>query len=227
MAKLYFRYGTVSSAKTLNLLAVVHSYGQQGKKALLLKPQTDTRFGASVVQSRTGLSENADLVLSPSTTHLDYDLSDTRCILVDEVQFFEPCFIELLRSLATTHNIPVICYGLRTDFKTYAFAGSRRLLELADSIEEIKTTCSFCNKKAVFNLKLEDGIPTAKGDQIKLGLEETYLPACPRCYQDKLYPKGQSTYQRTQDHKGDSSTQLPYEEQQESSQIPYEPKSPP
>lgn len=185
MAKLYFRYGAVSSAKTLNLLAVFHNYGQQNKRAVLIKPKTDTRFGASVVKSRAGLHVEADYILNPDQTIPTSALENTHCILIDEVQFFSEVFIDQLREIASIHNVPVICYGLRTDFKTQSFPGSRRLFELADTIEEIKTTCSYCNSKAVFNLKTLDGKATFSGPQVDLGAEEKYLPTCARCYGEK------------------------------------------
>lgn len=185
MAKLYFRYGAVSSAKTLNLLAVFHNYGQQNKRAVLIKPKTDTRFGASVVKSRAGLHVEADYILSPNQIIPASALEETHCILIDEVQFFSESFIEQLREITSNNDIPVICYGLRTDFKTKSFPGSLRLFELADTIEEIKTTCTFCNSKAVFNLKTLDGKATFTGPQVDLGAEEKYLPTCASCYSKK------------------------------------------
>lgn len=186
MAKLYYRYGTVGSAKTLNLLAVAHNYGSQSKRAILIKPELDTRFGRLQIKSRAGLEMKADILVGPDTT-IDLDqLSGTHCILVDEVQFLSPRFIDQLREIATHLGIPVICYGLRTDFRRNLFPGAQRLLELADSIEEIKTTCAYCNKKAVFNLRIINGTPTLSGPSVDLGLEDKYLPACSKCYDNKL-----------------------------------------
>ncbi|MBF0441092.1 MAG: thymidine kinase [Oligoflexales bacterium] len=186
MAKLYFRYGAVSSAKTMNLLAVAHNYRVQNKNVLLLKPRLDVRFGENVIKSRAGLVCEADILVDDSTEISRELLKDKHCILVDEAQFLSSKFIEKLRLIATTHNIPVICYGLRTDFKTHLFEGSLRLMELADSIEEVKTTCAYCNRKAIFNLKIKDGTPTREGPVVDLGAEEKYLPACAACYHDKL-----------------------------------------
>lgn len=186
MAKLYFRYGAVGSAKTLNLLAVAHNYGRQGKRVLVLKPRFDTRFGPLEVTSRAGLSREADLVVEDDTV-LDFDrLAGSHCVLVDEAQFLSPEVVDQLRDVTRTLNIPVICYGLRTDFRTESFAGSRRLMELADAIEEIKTTCAFCNTKAGFNLKSVDGTPTLAGPSKQLGSEETFLPVCYRHFMDQL-----------------------------------------
>ena len=182
-AKLYFRHGTVSSAKTLALLAVAHTYEVQGKRVLVLKPSIDTRWGAEAVASRAGLSRNADHLIDPEATELPTTSFDgISCILVDEAQvgraqyyytftataldrghtspifalcslylsstptthqFLSPHVVGLLREVATIKKVPVICYGLRTDFRSKLFDGSKRLLELADCIEEIKVVASF------------------------------------------------------------------------------------
>ena len=186
MAKLYFRYGTVGSAKTLNLLAVAHTYAQQNKTAWIAKPALDTRWGVRNVRSRAGLERDADLILEPGQSLDPTGFGDVDCLLVDEAQFLTPELVDQLRALTRTANIPVICYGLRTDFRTRAFPGSQRLLELADAIEEIKTTCSHCTRKAVFNLKHRDGIPTVDGPTIDLGAEEKYVPVCDVCYHAEI-----------------------------------------
>lgn len=186
MAKLYFRYGAVGSAKTLNLLAVAHNYRQQGKQVFLLKPSLDNRFGKAMIRSRAGLEKAADLLVEDDTVLDSSKFGDIDCILVDEAQFISPALVDQLRLLTHERNIPVICYGLRTDFKTQLFPGAQRLMELADSIEEIKTTCAFCNKKAIYNLKFSDGRPTLVGPSVDLGSEEKYLPACHVCYCEKL-----------------------------------------
>jgi thymidine kinase len=186
MAKLYFRYGTVGSAKTLNLLAVAHNYLQQNKRALIMKPELDVRFGQDRVHSRAGMEKKADLLVSPDTVLDAQSFAGIDCILVDEAQFLSCSLIDQLRAVTQQQNVPVICYGLRTDFRTHLFDGSRRLLEVADSIEEIKTTCNFCNRKAVFNLKLANGVPTLAGPTIELGTEEKYLPTCAGCYTSQL-----------------------------------------
>ena len=205
MAKLYFRHGTVSSAKTLNLLAVFHNYGQQGKNAILIKPATDDRFGAETVQSRAGLSVKANYVLPTNGSLPINALDHVDCVLVDEVQFFSSAFIESLRRITHIYNIPVICYGLRTDYKTHAFEGALRLFELADSIEEIKTTCAYCDKKAIFNLKLKGDTAVVDGPQVELGLEDKYLPTCAHCYSIKV---SQSQTQQTSQEAIESSTPL-------------------
>lgn len=186
MAKLYFRHGTVGSAKTLNLLAVAHNYRQQGKHVLLLRPELDCRFGTKNIKSRAGLEMQADVLVTPETDLFDLVLERVNCLLVDEVQFLSMEHIDQLRDISCLKDIPIICYGLRTDFRTKLFPGSLRLMEVADSIEEIKATCYFCNKKSIVNLKHVDGKATLKGPTVQLGSEEKYLPACYRCYRSQL-----------------------------------------
>lgn len=190
MAKLYFRHGTMSSGKTLILLAVAHAYEQQGKRVLLLKPSLDTRFRKEIVRSRAGLEKDADVLVDGHTVLSPELLEGVHCLLVDEAQFLAPAFVEHLRDVTLRFNIPILCYGLRTDFQTRLFPGSQRLMELADSIEEVKTTCHTCNRKAVFNMRLHNGTPTLQGGQVELGLEDKYQSACARCYQSLLQGKG-------------------------------------
>lgn len=186
MAKLYFRYGTMGSAKTLNLLAVAHNYRQQGKRVLLLKPHMDTRFDVAKITSRAGLEMEADVLVSEATNLFDLDFEGVNCILVDEVQFFNPKHIQDLRDIALLKDIPVICYGLRTDFKSKLFPGSMRLMELSDSIEEIKATCFFCHKKSTMNLRHVGGQAAIDGPSIQLGAEESYFPVCYSCYYEQI-----------------------------------------
>jgi thymidine kinase len=188
MAKLYFRHGAVGSAKTLNLLAVAHKYESQGKPILLVAPAVDTRFGAGIIRSRAGLEREADITLMPresihSSTKFRKALGEgLQAILVDEAQFLTADQVADFREIVWKKKIPVVCFGLRTNFRTELFEGSKRLLELADSIEEIKTTCAYCGSKAVFNLKLVDGVATLEGTEIDLGAEEKYQPVCARHY---------------------------------------------
>lgn len=147
MAKLYFRYGTMDSAKSMNLLAVAHNYRKQGKRVLLLKPRLDDRFGASRIASRSGLEAEADLLVDESSELTAEMCAGIDCVLVDEAQFLAPAVVDQLRRITEDPGIPVICYGLRTDFKTALFPASRRLFELADRIEEVKVTCQFCQGK--------------------------------------------------------------------------------
>lgn len=182
MAKLYFRYGTVGSAKTLNLLAVAHNYRQQGKSVMLLKPAMDSRFGEKEIRSRAGLEMHADILLHPDTILEPTDFLGMDCILVDEAQFVSSGIIDQLRKITYEMNIPVLCYGLRTDYKSYLFEGAKRLLEIADAIEEVKATCHYCNKKSIMNLKHSNGVAVADGPSIELGTEDKYYPACYECY---------------------------------------------
>ena len=186
MAKLYFRYGTVGSAKTLNLLAVAHNYRQQGREVCLLKPALDSRFGRQKIKSRAGLEMTADILVEPDTVLDRKEIANVACILVDEVQFVSEELINQLRNISIEMDIPVICYGLRTDFKSHLFEASKRLMELADSIEEVKSTCNFCGRKSTMNLKHVNGVATVEGPSIQLGAEEMYFPACYKCYKEAV-----------------------------------------
>ena len=178
MAKLYFRYGTMDSAKSMNLLAVAHNYRKQGKQVLLVKPRLDTRFGATKISSRCGLEADADMMVDSDTSLDPRDFAGLDCVLVDEAQFLAPSIIEDLRRITVDPGVPVICYGLRTDFQTKLFPGAQRLMELADRIEEVKVTCQYCAKKAICNLRFVNGTPTVDGPQIQLGADESYAPVC-------------------------------------------------
>ncbi|MBI2743417.1 MAG: thymidine kinase [Chlamydiales bacterium] len=186
MAKLYFRHGTVGSAKTLNLLAVAHNYRQQGKEVLLFKPEMDERFGRNTIRSRAGLEMSADLLINQQTDLSNVEFDGISCVLVDEAQFLSAKIIDQLREITLSKRIPVICYGLRTDFRSKLFEGSMRLMELADSIEEVKATCHFCERKSIMNLKHVNGTATLDGPTVQLGAEEKYYPACFNCYKHQL-----------------------------------------
>lgn len=151
-------------------------------------PQIDVRFGQGKIKSRAGLEQDADILITPETDLLsiDPDRRHVSCVLVDEAQFLSPKHIDQLRMITLLWNVPVICYGLRTDFRANLFPGSRRLMEVADSIEEVKTTCHMCNRKAVFNLKHVDGVADCSGPAVQLGAEERYFPTCFECYRQSL-----------------------------------------
>ena len=183
MAKLYFRYGTMDSAKTLNLLAVAHNYRKQGKNVLLVKPRVDTRFGATTIASRSGLSAQADLVVEEGTRLDPRDFVGVDCMLVDEAQFLSPEVVVDLRRITVDPGVPVICYGLRTDFQTRLFPGAARLMELADRIEEVKVTCQQCGSKATCNLRLVGGLAAVEGPTVLLGADEQYIPVCWKHYE--------------------------------------------
>ena len=186
MAKLYFRYGAMGSAKTMNLLAVAHNYEQQGKRVILIKPSIDDRFGADMIRSRTGLERKADICVAADTQIPLDTLAGVSCILVDECQFLSEYVVHQLRNITVDLDIPVICYGLRTNLKTRLFEGAKRLMEVADAIEEVKTTCAFCNRKAVFNIKLRHGNACTTGTEIELGAEDLYQPTCCRCFEARI-----------------------------------------
>jgi thymidine kinase len=178
VAKLYFRYGTMDSAKSMNLLAVAHNYRKQGKRVLLAKPRLDSRFGNRKISSRSGLDADADLLIDDETVLDPRDFAQLDCVLIDEAQFLPPAVIDDLRRITVDPGVPVICYGLRTDFRTRLFAGAQRLMELADRIEEVKVTCQYCARKATCNLRFVNGTPTVRGPQIQLGADEQYAPVC-------------------------------------------------
>jgi thymidine kinase len=167
---------------------VGHNYTSMNRDIIIMKPALDDRDGKGVVSSRAGLSHRVDILVHPDTSLtslLDGKLSNISCILVDEVQFLTPRNIEDLRILA--NECPVICYGLKTDYKSHLFPGSKRLLELCDSIEEIKTVCVSCSRKAVMNAKfvVKDGVrEIIKGgsDEPDLGSEEKYQEMCWGCW---------------------------------------------
>lgn len=150
MPKLYFRHGTMNSSKTANLLMVAHNYKTQGKKVILMKPSIDIRFGKQIIKSRAVQEMTADILILPGRRVFELQ-NDLDCVLVDEAQFLSAVNVEGLRNLS--QHVPVICYGLRTDYRSYLFPGSKRLLELADTIEEIKTICVSCDRKAIINAK--------------------------------------------------------------------------
>ena len=182
MAKLYFRHGTMSSGKTLSLLAVAHNYEQKGERVVVVRPRLDVRYGAQAVTSRVGITRDADVLVDADSILDPETLRGVACVLVDEAQFLSPALVDQLRRITWELDVPVICYGLRTDFRTRAFEGSLRLLEVADAIEEIKTVCHFCRRKAIFNLRFTAAGPVREGPRIELGAEDRYRPVCGPCY---------------------------------------------
>lgn len=176
----------MGSAKTLNLLAVAHNYRNQEKEVLLLKPALDDRFGRELIKSRAGLHQEADILIEKDTRLTQAMLRGISCVLVDEAQFLNVDFVEHLHSISHVNDVPVICYGLRTDFQRRLFPGSQRLMELADSIEEVKNTCHYCNRKAIFNLRTRAGYAVLEGPQIELGSDDKYIPVCSPCYDFRI-----------------------------------------
>ena len=187
MAKLYFKYGAMGSSKTANALITKFNYEERGMRVWLIKPAIDTRDGANAVTSRVGLTAEACAV-SRETDLYDQFLqhNDYHVIIADECQFFSAEQIDQLRMIVDKHDVPVLCFGLRTDFLTHFFEGSRRLMEIADSISEIKTICS-CGKKAVVNARIDgDGNVVTEGGQILLGGNDSYVAMCHSCWMNAI-----------------------------------------
>ena len=186
MAKLYFRYGAMNCGKTTALLQTAHNYSESGQRAIIIKPAVDTKT-KSCVTSRLGIQREVDLLVCESQNLYEYFENygtGLDCILVDEVQFLTVAQIEELYRVAVLLNIPVICYGLRTDFRMDGFPASSRLLELAHSITEMKNVCS-CGKKATCNLRLVNGIPIFKGNQVEIDNSDfiAYKAVCSECFE--------------------------------------------
>ena len=187
MAKLYFKYGAMGSSKTANALITKFNYEERGMKVWLIKPSIDTRDGADVVKSRIGLCANAETVAPDKNLFEEYEKhTDCHVIIADECQFFTAAQIDQLRRIVDVKDIPVLCYGLRTDFLTRLFEGSRRLFEVADSVTEIKTICS-CGKKAIVNARLNgEGKVVTEGGQILLGGNDSYVAMCHACWKNAI-----------------------------------------
>ena len=187
MAKLYFKYGAMGSSKTANALITKFNYEERGMKVWLIKPSVDVRDGADVVRSRIGLSAEAEVITPDKDIFEEYQKhSEFDVIITDECQFFTPAQIDQLRKIVDEMNIPVLCYGLRTDFLTTLFPGSRRLFEVADSITEIKTICS-CGKKAIVNARIDEaGKVVTEGGQILLGGNDSYVAMCHSCWKNAI-----------------------------------------
>jgi thymidine kinase len=188
MSKLYFRYGAMNSGKSTHLMQVAYNYEERGMKVIIIKPKVDDKGGKSIV-SRLGVNRQVDLLVSGNNNifqviqkYLEEDRK-IDCILVDEVQFLKSGQIDELFDIAVKINIPVICYGLRTDFKRDGFEGSARLLLLAHSIEEMKTICE-CGKKAIFNGRKINNIFVFEGEQIAIDEQQDirYESLCGECY---------------------------------------------
>ena len=187
MAKLYFRYGAMNRGKSTALMQVAHNYEEQGMQVLILKPQVDTKGGDELV-SRLGVRRKADLLVPPEVDVFEAVRTASRqqklaCVLCDESQFFTPQQADELFMVTVELNIPVICYGLRSDFSLKGFPGSTRLLELAHTIEEMKTICT-CGRKATCNCRKVNGQFVFEGEQVAIDLENDvqYVSMCPQCY---------------------------------------------
>ena len=187
MAKLYFRYGAMNSGKSTALMQVAHNYEEQGMRVLILKPQVDTKGGGELV-SRLGVRRKADLLVPPemdvfAAVQQAAAAAPLACVLCDESQFFTPQQDLALIYVTVQLYIPVICYGLRSDFSLKGFPGSTRLLELAHTIEEMKTICT-CGRKATCNCRKVNGEFVFEGEQVAIDLQNDvqYVSMCPQCY---------------------------------------------
>ena len=184
MAKLYFKYGAMGSSKTAQALITRYNYEENDMRTWLIKPSADTRDGAAILRSRIGLEATVE-VMSPATNiydrFRDTQAGNCRVVIVDECQFMTERQIDQLRAIVDEHNIPVMCFGLRTDFQTKLFPGSRRLMEVADTIQEIKTICD-CGAKATVNARINDGYIVTEGAQVVLGGNDSYIAMCHKCY---------------------------------------------
>lgn len=193
MAKLYFRYGAMNSGKSTNMLQAAYNYEERGQQVLLAKPQVDTK-GDSAIVSRLGVRRPVDFVIAADDDlwELFEQQRDDRtaqtqlpvsCLLVDEAQFLTETQVDDLFRIAILKDVPVLAYGIRTDFQTVAFPGSRRLLEIAHSLEELKTICR-CGRKAVFNTRTVGGEYIFDGDQVAIedGVDVVYVSLCGKCY---------------------------------------------
>ncbi|MBQ3019741.1 MAG: thymidine kinase [Clostridia bacterium] len=187
MAKLYFKYGAMGSSKTANALITKFNYEERGMKVWLIKPSIDDRDGASVVKSRIGLSAQAEIITPNVDLYQEYQKhTDCDVIIADECQFLKAAQIDGLRKIVDELDVPVLCYGLRTDFLTHLFEGSHRLFEVADSITEIKTICS-CGKKALVNARIDgEGKIVTEGGQILIGGNDSYVAMCHSCWKSAI-----------------------------------------
>lgn len=184
MAQLFFKYGAMNSGKSIDILKVAHNYEEQGKPVELLTSGVDNRSGIGVIASRIGIKRQVTPVMGDTNIYelvkgLDHQIY---CLLVDEAQFLTREHVLQLCRVVDELNIPVMAYGLKNDFKNELFEGSRNLIIYADKLEEIKTICWFCARKATMNLRVHDGQPVYEGAQVQIGGNESYYPVCREHY---------------------------------------------
>lgn len=182
MAQLYFRYSTMNAGKSIEILKIAHNYEEQGKSVLLFTSDLDNRFGKGYIASRIGLKRKAIPFNKKVKLREPIENNPPHCVLVDEGQFLTKTQVLELTQIVDYMNIPVIVYGLKNDFQNNLFEGSQYLLLYADKIEEIKTICWYCNKKATMVLRVLDGKPVYTGEQIQIGGNDHYIPVCRKCY---------------------------------------------
>ena len=187
MAKLYFKYGAMGSSKTAQALITRFNYMELGMSVWLIKPSVDTRDGADVIKSRIGLEARAQVITPEQDIIAEYQKQPGHDVIIaDEAQFFTPEQIDQLRQLVDEEDVPVLCFGLRTDFLTHFFPGAQRLMELADSLTEIKTVCS-CGRKATVNARIDaNGRIVTQGNQVLLGGNDSYVAMCHKCWKQRI-----------------------------------------
>ena len=187
MAKLYFKYGAMGSSKSAQALITKFNYEELGMTVWLIKPGTDTRDGVDVIRSRIGLKEAAQVIAPEDDIIEAYHRAGRHDVIIaDEAQFFTPEQIDGLRTLVDEEDLPVLCFGIRTDFLTHFFPGAQRLMELADSLTEIKTVCA-CGRKATVNARIdEQGHIVTEGSQVLLGGNDRYIAMCHKCWKDRI-----------------------------------------
>lgn len=184
LAQLYYKYGTMNSGKTIEILKVAHNYEEQGKPVVIMTSSLDTRDGFGVVASRIGMRREAVTITDDMDVfaYIENMPEKPYCVLIDECQFLSKKNVYDLAKIVDELDVPVMAFGLKNDFQNHLFEGSRELLLLADKIEEIKTICQFCSKKATMVLRTENGKPIYEGNQIQIGGNETYIPVCRKHY---------------------------------------------
>ncbi|HEL1612199.1 TPA: thymidine kinase [Streptococcus suis] len=184
MAQLYYKYGTMNSGKTIEILKVAHNYEEQGKPVVIMTSALDTRDAFGVVSSRIGMRREAVAIDDEMDIFGYIQKMEPRpyCVLIDEAQFLRRHHVYDLARVVDELDVPVMAFGLKNDFRNELFEGSKHLLLLADKLDEIKTICQYCSKKATMVLRTQDGKPTYEGAQIQIGGNETYIPVCRKHY---------------------------------------------
>jgi len=195
MSKLYFRYGAMNSGKSTALLQAAYNYEERSQHVLIAKPSVDSKGDKSII-SRLGVARDVDFLITPTQNLREKFASEAEtlkraenkkiaCLLLDEAQFLTPEQVDQCLEIAVLDGVPVLAYGIRTDFKTLSFPGSKRLLEISHSLEELKTICR-CGRKAMFNGRLLNGVFVFDGEQVAIdGDQVTYESLCANCYLEK------------------------------------------
>ena len=199
MAKLIYYYGSMASSKTLRLLSTAYNFEEKGVQIMVLKPSLDTRDGDNIIRSRAGLERKCVMVdkdidlynaVKTYSNILSTQFEQLKWVIIDECQFLTKKQVDELSDVVDNLDINVMCYGLRTDFRSKLFQGSKRLFEIADTIEEIKSTCECGNRKTSINARFdENGEIITDGNQVMIGGDETYTALCRKCWKDKIKQK--------------------------------------